>query len=536
MKNKLLTLAIGVLSCTPFLHANAAVAFKEQLLGKADFSGSQYPGFFSSASESGCHLGWVVKAPKGLRVVVDGKTSPVYDDYDPWCSEFSKNGKHLAYVVQQGKKWCVVLDGLPGHPYDDILSASISFSPDGTRMAYVAQVKDKCLAVVDGLESKPYDQIGDAKAAFGLFDGRCDGQRVRFSLDSKHTAYAARVGERWCVVADGKAGELYDKVLADASVRDDYDAQFSGWQVCLSASGGHIAFAARTGTNWFVVVDGKVGPDYAEIADTSLSLGSNGTHVAYTAKKGSKWCAVVDAHEGPPSDGEAVVTFSPDGARTAYAVKKGEKWFAIVDGLQESPFDKKVFPEFSPDSKHVLYVAERGENANEFIVQDGKETPAYGSVDRLVGFSPDGKHVAYTAKRGGKHYVVLDGKPQEVQGSPANPRYSPNGQRLAFWLAEEGEWCVVVDGTPGKKYPGMTAEQPFVRFSPDSRHLTFAVFGRGSEAFGSRGTFVVVDGQQSPKYDEVGTGPVFRADGTLEFIASRGDDQYRVTAVLTSNK
>jgi len=64
--------------------------------------------------------------------------------------------------------------------YGSILKHSITFSPDGKRIAYAARDGDKWFVVVDGKEGNRYDDILKYTPVF--------------SPDSKRVAYAAKEG------------------------------------------------------------------------------------------------------------------------------------------------------------------------------------------------------------------------------------------------------------------------------------------------------------------------------------------------------
>jgi len=76
---------------------------------------------------------------------------------------------------------------------------SFTVSSDSKRMAYAARVGDKWFVVADGKEEKHYD---------GIVQGS-----LIFSPDSKRVMYAARVGDKWFVVADGKEEKHYDGIM-----------------------------------------------------------------------------------------------------------------------------------------------------------------------------------------------------------------------------------------------------------------------------------------------------------------------------------
>ena len=83
--------------------------------------------------------------------------------------------------------------------------------------------------------------------------------------------------------------------------------------------------------------------------------------MAYIAKKGANWHVVLDGRESERYDAVFAPVFSPDSKRFAYAVKKGGKQFVVVDGKNGPGYDgiaqKLNCPLFSPDSAHLAYVA-----------------------------------------------------------------------------------------------------------------------------------------------------------------------------------
>ncbi len=122
-----------------------------------------------------------------------------------------------------------------------------------------------------------------------------------------------------------------------------------------------MAYGAKSGGKWSVVVDGKEGRAYDGIGASGIVFSPDGQHVAYAARSGGKWSMVVDGKESKAYDGIGITpVFSPDGQHVAYAAESGGKWSVVVDGQEGKAYDgilkgsRIVFD--SPDSLHYLAV------------------------------------------------------------------------------------------------------------------------------------------------------------------------------------
>jgi hypothetical protein len=88
--------------------------------------------------------------------------------------------------------------------------------------------------------------------------------------------------------------------------------------------------------------------------------------LAYAARRGASWVVVVDGRElpGGAADGAGDPVFSPDGRRLAYLVRRGRASIAVVDG-REHRFDLTLEGSlaFSADGRRWAVIA--GELARE---------------------------------------------------------------------------------------------------------------------------------------------------------------------------
>ena len=193
------------------------------------------------------------------------------------------------------------------------------------------------------------------------------------------------------------------------------------------------------------------------------------------------------------------------------------------------------------------------------VVIDGKPGPGYEGVDDPI-FSPDSQRVAYVAvkfptKTGlPKGVVVVDGREStEYLGFPAYRRhldsvrglcFSANSKRFAYVVYYatqdeknrlQGTRAVVVDGVLRPNCgpdPRLCPEySPFVLcFSPDSKHLVYRD-DMGWEQ--DQGQSVILDDQPGPRYKYI-MGPVFCADGSVDYLAEKNDVLYRVKCFVNA--
>ena len=127
--------------------------------------------------------------------------------------------------------------------------------------------------------------------------------------------------------------------------------------------------------------------------------------IAYSARKGADWFVVVNddvvagPYEGLSPGG---ICFSEDSKRMAFVVKRGSEWVAVVDGREESPFPTIVLQSwlFSPDASRFAYVAAVNDREAAVVI-DGDVQKPWAHDERTIGFtgglifSPDSKRLAY---------------------------------------------------------------------------------------------------------------------------------------------
>lgn len=342
-------------------------------------------------SPDGERLAYPVHQGNRMSLVVDDKPGPVEESVS--SPKFSPDGRRVACLVKRKANSHVLLDGTAG-PACDGYRFSLEFSPDSRRMAYIAARGRQWFMVVDQQERQDWPGAGqpvfspDSKhlayvttEGFAVLDGRKGSESVRgscwgpiFSPDSRHFAYTTSSMQprremafvdwkplplpndgndclytafspdlkRWACVrqiakkeqvyVDGEAGPTYESV----------------WGLTFSPDSTRLVYAAKVDTNWFMVVDGKVGAEI-ELNCYKPCFSPDGKRLAYVAGRGPQWWVVVDGQPGDNYTGRreqsrglvagmeyevpAVTNprFSPDGSHLAFGVRAGEEWIVELD-------------------------------------------------------------------------------------------------------------------------------------------------------------------------------------------------------------
>lgn len=292
----------------------------------------------------------------------------------------------------------------------------------------------------------------------------------------------------------------------------------------FSPNGRKVAYVAKTENKYFVVVNGKEGKAYDEIAGVPL-FSPNSQKMAYIAKKdcmestielegkeypiktGCKELVVINDEEGKVYNKVHPPIFSPDSQKIVYEAIKERNFFIVVNGEEKD----EGYPIFSPDSHKIAYITREGEQR--FIVVNGKEGKKYDAISHLI-FSPDSQKIAYIAEKEDGYFTVVNGEEGKtyylIFGPPV---FSPDSQKIAYKVRKRDEikWFIVVNGEEGKIYDDVGA--PI--FSPDSNKIAYRAKkeGRFSEVIvgNERTCLIVVNGKESKSYDDVWD-PVFSPD------------------------
>lgn len=337
-----------------------------------------------------------------------------------------------------------------------------AFSEDGTRAAFGVQ--------------NPTAPLGQT---FSIVSGEStleSGSGVMgpvLSSDGKIVAYGIQKNRgKWMVVAGDWRSEEYEGLLG----------------IALSRGGKRLAFAARSGTKWSVVVDGKKGDAFDLAMDPLFS--PDGTVLAYSAGIGradpvfpgvleGEWFVVVDGTRGASFEEIRDVVLSGDGKSFAYAGRRKGRWIPVFNGKESGSYEAVRHPTLSRDGRVAGFAVIKEGKAHALI--GSREGPAWGSVGEIA-LSPDGKLFAYFASdkpgqgfpsRGGFEGFVILGS--EKKG----PEFK---DLRALALGPDGTQVAFASGT--SVHAGTAVHQGYFpvtqpAFSGDGRSVSLVVLKQG---------------------------------------------------------
>jgi Tol biopolymer transport system component len=244
---------------------------------------------------------------RGQQVIATGGVSQIMADEDKMrvAAVARKDGKQRVMVFP----FADPRDIKEGPQYNAV--SNLVFGEDGISVAYTAERGGKRFMVLDNRE----ESISDENLA--------ESPVVRSDLKGVGVIVAS--GDKFYLrqffVDGGKSEKGYEEAAFLAYSRD----------------GSRHAFAARRGKEWFVVADGKEGPSFDRVVTPKFS--PDGKYLVYRARKeGKRFVVVADTsgktlREHPTYEQVYDVRFTADGRSVAYGVKDGLKLMWKVEKL-----------------------------------------------------------------------------------------------------------------------------------------------------------------------------------------------------------
>ncbi len=442
-------------------------------------------------SPDGLHLAYVDATPGGATVVVDGMRGREYASVRR-CA-FSEEDGHLAYFARTaaGSVPVLVLDGVeqPLPPdVDEVEENSLLLSRDGRRFAYVAARRSTF---------RPWRSVITERGALGPYE---QADSILFTRDGR-LLFWARIAFDWRIVEDGREGPRFDSF--EAIGMDEWHRHAA----CRAVERGRLSFC-RDGTcssrdpeflqerysrddrhhaelllttrGRVLRVDGRDGEPWQQVVLDTTLFSYSGDRCAYWARNAGTWTLVLDgtrACEGIESPGP--IRYSPAADRVAWWGRQRSEWILFADGVpvwrQSEPPD---WTAFTGDGRHVAHL-QTWRNASRLVI-DSLAGPSYRWIDA--------------------------------------PRLGSTG-RVAYLAVDARLVRVVTDGAEG---PTFRRCSPPV-FSLDGAHVAYAAWSSSDRVR------VVLDGEAGQEFEAlIPGGPVFRPDGTLEYVTLRRGDLLRV--------
>lgn len=287
---------------------------------------------------------------------------------------FSPSAGTLVYAARSRGRWRVVVDGRAQGPWDGIVEGSIAFSPDGARVGYLALRGECVVPVIDGVAgSREHDVVGFVPGAVPSRDAilarpsaRDEGElsiggRERSRFPSPRGLWVEPSSGRWAVIAAGTGAQESPgwRLVVDGEPGprvDDID------HVTWAPGGGEIAYAARTGSDWFVVRErgGARLETQATRSEPFLHVeapvfsGAVPRHLAFIGRTRTHSEIVLDGRTVWSAPAEATaLAFDPGGERIAW-IYRDDSGMIVAVGDDRFRFDVVIEHtlRFTADGRH----------------------------------------------------------------------------------------------------------------------------------------------------------------------------------------
>ncbi|MCE9594304.1 MAG: hypothetical protein K8S98_08920 [Planctomycetes bacterium] len=381
-------------------------------------------------------------------------------------------------------------------------------------------------------------QVSEVQVVRETLLAKVDGASLALSPRGVRVAAIIPKGSRVAVVVDGVEGPKFDAILGTQGepIPGAGNGQLIGWQrrVIFSADGAHVAYAAKSGDECVVLLDGK---EVARMPYTSsvlspmpLEFAPAGGKLGFVVFTEQGCRAQVDDVVGPWSCDPMRIVFSPDGAHYAYygTEKSGERW-NVVDGRQVKFLGEQL--QFAPSGALASRIFDGGTTT---LVLNGKPALRAANIE-APWFSGAGNRIAvsFAPTPGAERILHVDGKevPAARGADIASFFFSPDGKRWAAvcrkYMPTPAQF-VLLDGVKQQEYSSIFDVSTLPRFSADSSKFLY-VAQNGAQSF------VVVEDEESDGFPFLATKPVFSAVGS-RLAWAPGSSDAKTQPILVDGK
>jgi hypothetical protein len=294
-----------------------------------------------------------------------------------------------------------------------------------------------------------------------------------------------------------------------------FDAPPAGWLIACAVNG-RFAEEDRTEAGSTLYVNGQTLGIYDETRLPTFSR--DGAHLAFAARRGGAWFVVLDGVEQAPCEAITYVGFCPRaGEIVTLERRSGQEWLC-VDGYPVTEGEGLCTTppvSLSPRGCGMLFVA-RGRTSSRIVLWTGRLHEATAGPNPLAcRLGPEGLQVSEGPPR---QAALVAGYAAWYPGSVGTRVASPGSRRLA--CVAEGSYsrdCLVVDGETVFECPTVAARIAgrTLVWSPDSSRLAFACVQDIAER-------VVVGDHTGPPYHAILAGPHFATPHLVRYLALRG--------------
>ncbi|HEX4950969.1 MAG TPA: winged helix-turn-helix domain-containing protein [Blastocatellia bacterium] len=458
---------------------------------------------------------------------------------------FAPDGNHLYYTAYQrppvyGALYRVpVLGGSPVKLLDDVDSA-ITFAPDGKRITFVrlAPLEGESYIITANPDGSQQQKLATRKLpAYFYHEGG-----LAWSPDGTLIACAAG--------GSGTNGPFMNFVAVNTTSGQETPLTQEPWrsagQIAWHKDGKGLVGVARQFDSplasdqlWFfpfpVGTPRKITNDLNVYSGVNLSQDWHQLVTVQSTKVANFWLVPATGTSHATQIGSQSIdnhahrlglTWTPGGKLLfgSYASGNADLWLMDVAGGQQQQLttDPKLdlMPAVSPDGRAVAFVSNRGGGFSIWRMEaDGLNVTRLttGQADHFPNFTPDGQWVFYTSSTDEQPTVwkvpAAGGKTVQVTALTAfGPAVSPDGKWVAMFvvvpqaLLYKLAYLPITGGAPVKIFDVTPPEIPVVRWSADSRMLTYVNTKQGvSNIWGQP-----IDGSPAKPLTDFKTDRIFR--------------------------
>ncbi len=322
---------------------------------------------------------WAYAARHGSRWIAHSSKG----DMGEWDGigemRFSPVGDRLAFEAEREGKWTVVVDGKPGPWQASLIAGTLVFSHDGGDFAYATDSAGKTRVFLDQ-RAYPEGASFDGVGALHFDAGNLPAFAARRG-DSAYAVWEGRFGRAYASISgfalDAEGGPAYLAVRDGAtyfiSRESESPPYASARNLVLSTDGRAYAFIVRVEGGEAVIANGKAGPVFDAIPMPVFS--ADGKRWGCSGRVGKAWKVIADGvviatetWAGTPALGS--------GKRIAYAARREGRMVVVVDGTAPKAWKFDLVLDdtilFSKHGDHWGCIAGRGSDEKLFFVVDGR--------------------------------------------------------------------------------------------------------------------------------------------------------------------